>query len=443
MASNQDFHATGLARHQALRALVVATWAARVHGLHSQFRPDYQIPTADRLNEVFRIGGTISWAALASGSSTTPTPLLLDYHSASGSATEVLSLPTPGMLNTVNSSTAGAETRRKSTSDANFPPCPSPKCQRHGQSRVGGVASLGYSDRRPAPLASAAPGLLHSAIRCGPTPTLPVGPLLRGTDRGGALGGGGEGPDLAAEAPAEAALEATTPKAETTAEATTRRAEATAEAAAHKAKEPAEASAQTETEAPAARAKAPADAATRKRWNLFRICNISAVAVATVEQGIASVKCAASSRTAGALLAGARDACAALDYDRTRPTAASAVAERSASASAASAIAVGCTVEGVAVATVENSSLAFILERHCSPRTAGASHCSRAGTSSWIVLDQVEASIFFSLRADLRAPHGAANSMPRATPAQSWGKGVRTFGSAPRLASVKGDLASV
>ena len=245
MARNQDFHATGLARHQALRALVVATWAARVHGLHSQFRPDYQIPTADRLNEVFRIGGTISWAALASGSSTTPTPLLLDYHSASGSATEVLSLPTPGMLNTVNSSTAGAETRRKSTSDANFPPCPSPKCQRHGQSRVGGVASLGYSDRRPAPLASAAPGLLHSAIRCGPTPTLPVGPLLRGTDRGGGLGGGGEGPDLAAEAPAEAALEATTPKAETTAEATTRRAEATAEAAAHKAKEPAETSAQT------------------------------------------------------------------------------------------------------------------------------------------------------------------------------------------------------
>ena len=47
------------------------------------------------------------------------------------------------------------------------------------------------------------------------------------------------------------------------------------------------------------------------------------------------------------------------------------------------------------------------------------------------VLDQVEASIFVSLRADLRAPHGAANSMPRATPAQSWGKGARTFGSAP------------
>ena len=133
---------------------------------------------------------------------------------------------------------------------------------------------MGYSDRRPAPLASAAPGLLHSAIRCGPTPTLPVGPLLRGTDRGGALGGGGEGPDLAAEAPAEAALEATTQDAETTAEATTWGAEATAEAAAHKTNEPAEASAQTETEAPvtAAQAKAPADAATRKPWwNLFRI----------------------------------------------------------------------------------------------------------------------------------------------------------------------------
>ena len=33
--------------------------------------------------------------------------------------------------------------------------------------------------------------------------------------------------------------------------------------------------------------------------------------------------------------------------------------------------------------------------------------------------------------------------MPRATPAQSWGKGVRTFGSGPRFASDKGDLASV
>ena len=87
----------------------------------------------------------------------------------------------------VDSSVAGAEIAgRNSTSAANFPPCPIPKCQRHGQPRVGGVASLGYSDRRPAPLASAAPGLLHSAIRCGPTPTRPVGPLLRGTDRGGA-----------------------------------------------------------------------------------------------------------------------------------------------------------------------------------------------------------------------------------------------------------------
>jgi len=53
------------------------------------------------------------------------------------------------------------------------------------------------------------------------------------------------------------------------------------------------------------------------------------------------------------------------------------------------------------------------------------------------------------LARDKGAPHGAANSMmvspvrSRATPAQTWGKGVRTFGSAPRLASVKGDLASV
>jgi len=110
----------------------------------------------------------------------------------------------------------------------------------------------------------------------------------------------------------------------------------------------------------AARAKAPADAATRKPWwNLFRICYISAVAVATVEQGIASVKCAASPRTAGALLASARDACAGLDCERTCSTA-SAVAERSASASAASAIAVGCTVEQ-GIATVKCAA---------SPRTA-------------------------------------------------------------------------
>ena len=65
-------------------------------------------------------------------------------------------------------------------------------------------------------------------------------------------------------------------------------AEATAEAAAHKANQPAEASAQTEAEAPvtAAQTKAPAAAATRKLWwNLFRICYISAVAVArTVEK---------------------------------------------------------------------------------------------------------------------------------------------------------------
>jgi hypothetical protein len=184
---------------------------------------------------------------------------------------------------------------------------------------------LGYSDRRPAPLASAAPGLLHSAICCGPTPTLPVGPLLRGTGRGGGARGRGRRPRPSCRGASQgAALEATTPKAETTAEATTRRAEATAEAAAHKAKEPAEASAQTEAEAPvtAAPAKAPAAAATRKLWwNLFRICYISAVAVScTVEDSsLAFVfERDASPRTAGALLASARDACANLDSELCR-----------------------------------------------------------------------------------------------------------------------------
>ena len=55
--------------------------------------------------------------------------------------------------------------------------------------------------------------------------------------------------------------------------------------------------------------------------DLARVAN-GAVAVATVEQGIASVKCDDSPRTAGALLASARDACAALDYDWARPAAA-------------------------------------------------------------------------------------------------------------------------
>ena len=127
----------------------------------------------------------------------------------------------------------------------------------------------------------------------------------------GGLGEGGAAPDLAAEAPAETA----TQEAEATAEATTRGAEATAEAAAHKANEPAQASARTESEAPvtAAQAKAPAAAATRQPWwNLVRICYISAVAVScTVEDpSLAFVfERDTSSRTAGALLTSARDAC--------------------------------------------------------------------------------------------------------------------------------------
>jgi len=271
----------------------------------------------------------------------------------------------------------------------------------------------------------------------------------------GGPGEGGAAPDLAAEAPAEAV----TQEAEATAEATTQGgAEATAEAAAHKANQPAEASALTEAEAPvtAAQTKAPAAAATRKLWwNLFRICYISAVTVSctvedpslafvfervtsprtagalqtsardacaaldsertcsaasavaersasasaaravavgcTVEQGVATVRCAASPRTAGALLASARDACAALDYDWARPAAASTVAELSASASAASASAASAVAAAV---TVEYSSLASVIESDNSHRTASASRFS-----------------FHSF----------------------------TSGSAPRLASVKGD----
>jgi len=133
----------------------------------------------------------------------------------------------------------------------------------------------------------------------------------------------------------------------------------------------------------------------------------------TVEQGVATVKCAASPRTAGALLASARDACAALDYDWARPAAASTVAELSASASATSAVA--------AAVTVEYSSLASVIESDNSHRTASASHFSFHSFTSG------SAPRLASVKGDL-------GLRPRA----------RAFsGSAPRLASVKGDLASV
>ena len=130
----------------------------------------------------------------------------------------------------------------------------------------------------------------------------------------------------------------------------------------------------------------------------------------TVEQGVATVKCAASPRTAGALLASARDACAALDYDWARPAAASTVAELSASASATSAVA--------AAVTVEYSSLASVIESDNSHRTASASHFSFHSFTSG------SAPRLASVKGDL-------GLRPRA----------RAFsGSAPRLASVKGDL---
>ena len=150
---------------------------------------------------------------------------------------------------------------------------------------VGGVASIESTGRRPAPLPSAAPCLLHYCHRLQADADASCQTSPPGRRPWGGPGEGGAAPDLAAEAPAEAAIQ----EDEATAEATTQGgAEATAEAAAHKANQPAEASALTEAEAPvtAAPAKAPAAAATRKLWwNLFRICYISAVAVArTVEK---------------------------------------------------------------------------------------------------------------------------------------------------------------
>ena len=163
---------------------------------------------------------------------------------------------------------------------------------------------------------SAAPCLLHYCHRLQADADASCRTSPPGRRPWGGPGEGGAAPDLAVKAPAEAV----TQEAEATAEATTQGgAEATAEAAAHKANQPAEASAQTEAEAPvaAAQTKAPAAAATRKLWwNLFRICYIRAVAVScTVEdQSLAFVfERDTSSRTAGALLTSARDACAALD----------------------------------------------------------------------------------------------------------------------------------
>ena len=250
----------------------------------------------------------------------------------------------------------------------------------------------------------------------------------------GGPGEGGAAPDLAAEAPAEAVTqeaeataEATTQGgAEATAEAAAHKANQPAEASAQTEAEAPVTAAQTKAPAAAATRK--------PWWNLFRICYISAVAVSctvedqslafvferdtsprtagallasardacaaldsertcsaasavaersasasaaravavgcTVEQGVATVKCAASPRTAGALLASARDACAALDYDWARPAAASTVAELSASASAASAVA--------AAVTVEYSSLASVIESDNSHRTASASRARDA-----------------------------------------------------------------
>ena len=246
----------------------------------------------------------------------------------------------------------------------------------------------------------------------------------------GGPGEGGAAPDLAAKAPAEAVTqeaeataEATTQGgAEATAEAAAHKANQPAEASALTEAEAPVTAAQTKAPAAAATRKL--------WWNLFRICYISAVAVSctvedsslafvferdasprtagarlasaqdscanldsertcsaasavaersasasaaravavgcTVEQGVATVKCAASPRTAGALLASARDACAALDYDWARPAAASTVAELSASASAtsaANAVVVSCTVE---------LGIALVFERDAAPRTAGA-----------------------------------------------------------------------
>ena len=126
-----------------------------------------------------------------------------------------------------------------------------------------------------------------------------------------------------------------------------------------------------------------------------------------------------SSRTAGALLASARDACAALDYDWARPAAASTVAELSASASAASAVATAVTVE--------YSSLASVIESDNSHRTASASRFSFHSFTSG------SAPRLASVKGDL-------GLRPRARAVSGLRPCARAFsGSAPRLASVKGD----
>ena len=236
---------------------------------------------AEPLPDMISINGACHFALTSSSASAQPPgrPPGAPGRQPDGWFTAVLTGPS------INNIIAGAETRRSSTSTSNHPPCPSPKrgCRRCGPSRVGGVASVESTGRRPAPLPSAAPCLLHYCHRLQADADASCQTSPPGRRPWGGPGEGGAAPDPAAEAPTEAAIQ----EDEATAEATTQGAEATAEAAAHKAKEPAEASAQTEAEAPvtAAPAKAPAAAATRKLWwNLFRICYISAVAVScTVE----------------------------------------------------------------------------------------------------------------------------------------------------------------
>jgi hypothetical protein len=174
-----------------------------------------------------------------------------------------------------------------------------------------------------------------------------------------------------------------------------------------------------------------------------RLCRHRAVAVGcTVEQGVATVRCAASPRTAGALLASARDACAALDYDWARPAAASTVAELSASASAASAVA--------AAVTVEYSSLASVIESDNSHRTASASRFSFHSFTSGSAPRLASVKGDLGLRPRARAFSGSAPRLasvkgdlglrPRARAVSGLRPCARAFsGSAPRLASVKGD----
>ena len=91
----------------------------------------------------------------------------------------------------------------RSSSQSALSPSPKRGCRRCGPSHVGGVASIESTGRRPAPLPSAAPCLLHYCHRLRADAEASCRTSPPGRRPWGGPGEGGAAPDLAAKAPAE------------------------------------------------------------------------------------------------------------------------------------------------------------------------------------------------------------------------------------------------